>query len=161
MSGNALDDVDRGLLHFLQRDARNSTSTEMGEALGIAASTVRNRLDRLEGAGIVTGYVPVIDYDAAGYPLQVLFTATAPEEPPDVGRQVLEREGVVAVRELLAGSEDLRVEAVGSGTRHVARIADDLGDLGVEIVRTDVLETRHRQPFDHFGDDVVDEKGPG
>lgn len=158
MSAYALDDVDKGILYYLQQDARNSTSTEMGEALNIAASTVRNRLDRLEDEGVIKGYIPEIDYERAGYQLHVLFTATAPDEPDDVGRAVLEQEGVVTVRELLAGSENLHIEAVGKGTKHLTRIADSLRDMGIEIERSEVLKRRRHQPFNHFGSRIARER---
>jgi len=53
-----LDEVDHGILYYLQQDARNSTSTEMAEELDITASTVRNRLARLEDEGVIEKYVP-------------------------------------------------------------------------------------------------------
>lgn len=41
-----LDNVDRGILHLLQLDARNTTAQEIGDKTGVSPSTVRNRIDR-------------------------------------------------------------------------------------------------------------------
>lgn len=45
-----LDGIDEGILYLLQRDARRITTKEMTEQVGVSASTVRNRIDRLEEA---------------------------------------------------------------------------------------------------------------
>lgn len=145
-----LDDTDKSILYYLQQDARNSTSTEMAEQLDVAASTVRNRLARMENEGVIERYVPQLNYEKAGYQLRVLFTCTAPDEPENFGRDILDQEGVVAVRELLAGTENLHVEVVGTDTQHLTEIADSLRDMGLEIVRSDVLKTQLHQPFNHF-----------
>jgi DNA-binding Lrp family transcriptional regulator len=150
MSPDVLDDVDRGVLYHLQRDARNSTSTEMGERLGVAASTVRNRVNRLEERGVIEGYRTAIDYEKAGFHLHILFACTVQDDVDAVAEAVMEQEGVVAVRELLAGSENLHVEAVGTGTDELTEVADVLRDLGLDIERSMVLKNERRQPFTRF-----------
>ncbi|WP_435176643.1 Lrp/AsnC family transcriptional regulator [Halorussus sp. AFM4] len=159
MDAYELDDVDKTILYYLQQDARNSTSTDMAEELDIAASTVRNRLARMEEEGVIEQYVPQLDYEKAGFQLRVLFTCTAPDDAENFGQDVLEQEGVVAVRELLAGTENLHVEAVGTDTDHLTDIADSLRELGLDIVRSDVLKTQLHQPFAHFGTAVEAEEG--
>jgi DNA-binding Lrp family transcriptional regulator len=67
-----LDEIDRGILHALQEDARHTTTEETGEAVGVSASTVRNRVEDLEASGVIRGYSPHVDYAGAGYDLNVL-----------------------------------------------------------------------------------------
>lgn len=43
-----LDRTDKAILHVLQDDARNVTTEAIGERVGLAASTVANRLSALE-----------------------------------------------------------------------------------------------------------------
>ncbi|PSP52404.1 hypothetical protein BRC67_04665 [Halobacteriales archaeon QH_3_68_24] len=68
-----LDNVDRGILYMLQEDARNTTSEDIADKTGVSASTIRNRLERLEDDGVIRGYHPEIDYEAANLPLRVMF----------------------------------------------------------------------------------------
>lgn len=151
-----LDATDRGILYLLQQNARDTTTTEIAEAVGVAPSTVRNRIERLEERGVVKGYVPDVDYERAGFELHILFTCTAQKQPSEeYVRDILDLHGVVTVRKLLAGDQNLHVEAVGTSTDDVSQIAQDLQEAGLEIVRSEVLEKVVVQPFDHFGDDVA------
>lgn len=47
---------------------------ELSRTVGVARGTVQARLDRLERAGIVTGYGPDVDVAAAGFPVQAFVT---------------------------------------------------------------------------------------
>ncbi|ELY33547.1 AsnC family transcriptional regulator [Natrialba magadii ATCC 43099] len=57
----------------------------------------------------------------------------------------------MTVRRLLAGEQNLHVEAVGTGTQDLSQIANSLQECGLDIVRSEVLEETVRQPFNHFG----------
>jgi DNA-binding Lrp family transcriptional regulator len=156
--GYKLDEVDRGILHMLQKDARNNTTREIGNAAGVSPGTVRNRIEKLEEAGVLRGYVPDIDYERAGFQLHILFTCTAHDPSNTLTADILEKHGVVEVRKLLAGEENYHVEAIGTGTNDVSAIANSIRDCGLEIVRSDVLDEEHVQPFNHFGTEVMVEE---
>ena len=47
---------------------------ELARLLGVARGTVQARLDRLERAGVVTGYGPDVDLAAAGFAVQAFVT---------------------------------------------------------------------------------------
>lgn len=146
-----LDNVDRGILHLLQLDARNTTAQEIGDKTGVSPSTVRNRIERLESDGVITGYHPQIDYEAAGLPLRVLFVVTAePTERSDTVEDLLAIKGVVDVRETLTGKRNLYVETVGTTTTDITRMTDAVHELGLEIESSDILKQHRSQPFDHF-----------
>ncbi len=149
--GRELDNVDRGILYHLQRDARNTTTDEMAETVGVSASTIRNRIKALEDDGIIKGYHPEIDYEAANLPLRVLFVCTAPAtNQSEFVQQMLEIQGVVDVREMLVGRRNIYVEVVGTSTKDITRITDTLHDSGVTIDSSEIMRERHMQPFDHF-----------
>jgi len=61
-----LDDLDVAILRGLNEDARRSYR-DLARALGVSISTVSNRVKGLEGEGVITGYVPVIDPKRIGY----------------------------------------------------------------------------------------------
>jgi hypothetical protein len=42
-----------GSLHLLQQDARDATIETMGELVGVSASTVRNRTETMDSAGVI------------------------------------------------------------------------------------------------------------
>lgn len=149
--GPALDNVDRGILHLLQLDARNTTAREIAEQTDVSPSTVRNRINAMEAAGVIRGYHPQIDYEAANLPLQILFVITAP--PTDRSERVEELlgiKGIVDVRETLTGRRNLYVEAVGTTTTDITRITDAIHELGLEIESSEIVNQHRSQPFDHF-----------
>lgn len=152
-----LDDVDKGILYMLQRDARGITTEQMGERVGVSASTVRNRIENLEEAGIIRGYYPDVDYDKAGLQLYVEIICSAPNpKREELAREAREVSGIVAIREVLNGKENIQIDAVGTESDDVARITDELSDLGLEVVNTKIIKETYTQPFNHFGQNLVE-----
>ena len=146
-----LDNVDRGILYMLQQDARNTTSEDIADKTGVSASTIRNRLDRLEGDGIIEGYHPKIDYEAANLPLHVMFIITAPpKQRTDIVNRMLNIQGVVNVREMITGKRNIQTEVVGRDTSDIVRITDAIHDLGVEVESSEIMKREKVQPFNHF-----------
>lgn len=153
-----LDSVDRGILYLLQRDARNTTTTGIGEAIGVSSTTVGNRINRLENEGVITGYLPTIDYEKAGLDHHLLVVATAPiADRERLADEALRVHGVVNVRELLTHHRNLALELVAAERRHVEVALAELGELGLDLVRIDMLKRELDRPVDRIGDDVVDE----
>ena len=64
------DDRNRELLALLRDDPRMATS-EVARRVGMSAPVVRERLLRLEEAGVIAGYRLVLDPAALGYPICV------------------------------------------------------------------------------------------
>ena len=149
--GRDLDDIDRSILYLLQQDARNTTAQEIADTAGVSASTVRNRIERLEDDGIIRGYHPEIDYEAANLPLQLTFVITAPpRELQHYSEQIRGIQGIIDVREMLTGRRNLFVDAVGTNSKDITRITDTIHDLGIEIETSEMMRRRHVQPFNHF-----------
>lgn len=146
-----LDNVDRGILHLLQLDARNTTAQEIGDKIGVSPSTVRNRIDQLDADGVITGYHTTIDYEAADFPFEVMFVVTAPPtERSSAVEDILEIKGVVDIRETLTGRRNIYVEAVGASTSDVTRLSNAIHDLGLQIDSSEIMKQRRVQPFNHF-----------
>lgn len=154
----SLDETDEAILYLLQHDARGITTTEMGDQVGVSASTIRNRIEDLEERGVLRGYHPVVDYDKAGLQLHVFFICSAPNpERESLARNAREVKGVVAVYEVLNGTDNIQIEAVGTDTDDMARINDALSDIGLEVINSKVIKSTHLQPYDHFGRGIVEE----
>ncbi len=68
-----LDTLDVRLLELL-RDHPRAGVLELSRLAGVARATVSARLGRMESAGVVTGYGPDVDLEAAGFPVQAFAT---------------------------------------------------------------------------------------
>lgn len=158
MTSFDLDDVDRGILHLLQEDARNNSAADIADEVGVAPNTVRNRIERLKERGIIRGYHPHIDYEKAGYQLRVIFVCTVPiADRREIADAVLTIDGVIRVIETLSGHENLAVEAVGESGDDITTIASQLEESGCEIRDEWFLKNTRVQPFDHFGVEALEE----
>lgn len=148
-----LDEVDWGILHSLQVDARTTTAQEIADEVGASASTVRNRIDRLETEGIIEGYHLNLNYEHANLPLQFLFVCTAdPDERTEIVEHILEIQGVINVREMLTGRRNLYVEVIGTSTADVSRITDAIHALNLAIESSEMIRQRCVQPFNYPSD---------
>lgn len=146
-----LDDVDEGVLFALQRDARNLTTDEIASEVNVSASTVRNRIEKLETGGVVEGYEPKINYERAGFSLRVLFVCTAdPAEREAVAEKVLNVIGVVNVTEMLTSEQNLYVEVIATNTRDLSRVTGELNEHGLSIHSSEIVTSKYSQPWGHF-----------
>lgn len=151
MEDYALDEIDRGILHSLQEEARHITTEDMGDIVGVSASTVRNRIAKMESAGIIRGYHPEIDYERAGYQLHVVFHCVAStNERSDATERALGIKGVIEVNELLGGEANVFIEAIAEDTDMLARITDEIAALPLDIRQSLIFRRSYVQPFNHF-----------
>ena len=68
-----IDETDRKILAALSRRGRSSYK-EIGDAVGLTRPAVRERILRMEEAGVISGYSADIDTDALGRALHVMIT---------------------------------------------------------------------------------------
>lgn len=68
-----IDSLDLALLTAL-RDNPRAGALQLSRLTTVARATVQARLDRLERAGVITGYGPDIDLASAGYGVQAFVT---------------------------------------------------------------------------------------
>lgn len=156
MPPEPLDEVDRGILHLLQEDARHLTRVDMAERLGVSDGTVRNRIQRMEENGVIEGYVPTLNYAAAGFPLQIVFGCSVPvTERAEKAARALELRGVVDIREMMTPSENIRVVVAATHTDDISRTAMALEELGLELDSEELMRHQYVRPFNHFGVEAV------
>lgn len=153
-----IDPTDQGILYLLQQDARNNTTSGIGERVGVSSTTVGNRITKLEDESIITGYTPTLNYEKTGLDHHLLLTATAPMgERSELAEEALDEHGVVTVRELLTYHENLELEIATSTRAELEQTLNDLAALGLELVRNELLKRELHRPADNFGKEVVDE----
>jgi len=147
-----VDEIDKRILHYLARDARNTAAPEIADEMDVTPATIRNRIRQLEAEGIVRGYLADVDYKSIEGHVTYQFSCTAPIPERDrLAQSALEVPGVITVRELMAGKANLVVTAVGSDTSDINRIAGDLSNLGIEIEEESVMQGEYHRPYDPFG----------
>ncbi|MBX0305397.1 Lrp/AsnC family transcriptional regulator [Haloarcula salinisoli] len=158
MAEDPLNNLDRRILHLLQVDARGATDTNIASETDVTGTTVHNRIEQLEEEGIILGYNPEINYERAGYPMRVLFIcSTELSERSEMAQKALEVRGVVNVREMLAGEENLHVEVVAESTSDVKESTQQLDELGLRTITSNILAEEHVQPWNHFHQEMAGE----
>ena len=156
--GEELDDVDRGILRRLQRDARNSRPPDIADHVDVTANTVRSRIERLEARGVIRGYHPHVDYERAGYALRVGLRCAAPTvDVPDLVEALLAVEGVVRVTEMLSSTENLAVELVAADADRLPAMVAEIRGLGLTITDEWFIRRDHANPAFGFAADTGEE----
>lgn len=157
MSTLSIDRHDLALLDALQRSG-DATNAVLGEAVHLSASQVSRRLQRLQEAGLITGYAALLDPAALGLDV-IAFAHVVLERHGGVRTEAFE-EGVAALPEVL------ECFSVSGNADYVLRIvAPDLAafsDLmmkrlltlpGVAQVKTNIalskVKETHELPLDH------------
>ena len=88
-----LDEINRRLLQELQSDAR-VTMAELGRRINLSAPAVAERVQRLERAGVITGYRAEVDPKAIGFPIAAVVrirpTTRQLQKIPELAREMPE-----------------------------------------------------------------------
>lgn len=157
MSDSDVDEIDRAILHALQKDARNNTNAAISDRVSVSASTVGKRIARLEKRGVIKAHRTEIDYEKAGFPLHVLFICTARiTEREALIERALKLEGVINVRELMTGQENVHIQVVGASNDDITHIAHELDDMGYTVTDEILLRAEHERPSTHFEEGSAD-----
>lgn len=109
-----LDDIDRRILAALQQDGRMTTQ-ELADRVGLSASPCARRVRLLEEAGIIKGYVAVLDQARVGLPISVFASVKLErqrEEELDRFSDAVTRWPEVADCYLMTGQRDYLLRIV-------------------------------------------------
>ena len=143
-----LDNTDLKILEALQEDAMQ-TYTIIGKRLGIAHSTVYDRIKRMEEYGIIKKYAAVIDAEKAGKKTitAIMTVYTDPKESEKVAEKLCKAPEVLEVYTSL--SEELLIIA-----KVVAQNQENLHDFiansvaplpGVLRIRTSIVTKKFKE----------------
>lgn len=149
-----LDRIDAEILRLLQNDARLSNK-QIAAAVGLAPSSVHDRLKRLWAEGVLTGLHAEVAPQAMGVGLEaLLMIELAKHERATVDRFLDEIVEIPEVRSahLITGRYDLVVHVVARDTRHLKDLALDrfTNRPGVTRIETSIIyetRTRHELPL--------------
>jgi Lrp/AsnC family transcriptional regulator, leucine-responsive regulatory protein len=140
-----VDERDRKILGLLQEDARLGYA-EIGARVGLAASSVHDRVRKLEKAGVIRGYGAEVDYEGAGFPISAIVSlALRPGSPGDVPARIAEFDLVESCYSV-AGDNSYALVVRAPSTKDLEELLDALrAKLEVVTRATIVLST----PFEH------------
>ena len=116
-----MDEVDRGIVACLLRDAR-ATYAEIGGEVGLSAPAVKRRVDRLLDSGAIRGFTALVDPAALGWTteayVEVYYKGTV--SPQDLRRSL---EGVPEVVGActISGAADALIHMLASDIGHLER----------------------------------------
>jgi Lrp/AsnC family leucine-responsive transcriptional regulator len=90
------DERDLEIIAALQEDAR-ATYADIGRRVGLAASSVHERVRKLERSGVIRGYRAVVDPEALGLFVTALIAVTPldPTQPDDLPERIADVAEVV------------------------------------------------------------------
>ncbi len=138
-----MDAIDQQIIEMLRRDARAPLKV-IAAAVGLARSSVAERIARLKAAGVIIGYrAEIAPEHAGGAGAVVLIELTSTPQPETVARIVAD--SAVMRCYSLAGGIDLLVEISTAHGKGLNEIRDRLCALsGVSAVRTHFILRREK-----------------
>jgi DNA-binding Lrp family transcriptional regulator len=143
-----IDDLDRQIVAELVRDARQSYAV-IGKRVGLSASAVKRRTDRLCRDGAVVGFSAVLNPEVAGSTEAFVELYCRDPLAPEIIGQVLDRHPQVIAAYIVSGEPDalvhLRTGTVAELDEALEQIRDE---LRVERTRSSVVlaPLLHRLP---------------
>jgi DNA-binding Lrp family transcriptional regulator len=129
-----LDALDVALLEAV-REHRSAGPLELSRLRGVARGTVSARLQRLEEAGVVTGWGPDVDVRAAGFGVQAFVTLEIAQGAIDAVRRDLEALPGVLEAHAATGSGDVLVRVAARSHEALQQMLVDL-DRSAAVARS-------------------------
>lgn len=143
-----LDELDFKILEALQQDSRQ-TYTAIGELLGIAHSTVYDRIKKMEHYGVIKKYTALMDAEKAGAKnIMALMTIyTEPKESEKVAEKLCEAPEVLEVYTSLSEELQIIVKIIAENQERLhAFIANSVAPLpGVLRIRTSIVTKKFKE----------------
>lgn len=149
-----IDRIDVEIIKLLQNDARLSNK-QVAAAVGLAPSSVHDRLKRLWADRVLTGFYAEVDPSVMGVGLEaLLMIELSKHERATVDRFLEEVVKFPEVRSayLITGRHDIVVHVVARDTRHLKDLALDrfTSRPGVMRIETSIIyetKTKHELPM--------------
>lgn len=120
-----LDEIDRGLLAALTRNARQPVS-EIARSLGVARTTVQARIERLESAGVIAGYTIRAQISPASLIRAYVLVQAEPRRTAHVGA-ILQKFPEIESLHSTSGRFDLAAQIAAPDTAQLDAALDRIG----------------------------------
>lgn len=142
----ALDALDVALLASLRAHPR-AGALELSRVTGVARATVSARLQRLEDAGVLTGYGPDVDLAAAGFGVEAFVTLEIAQGAIDEVQRDLEAIPGLLEAHATTGSGDVLCRVAASSHEGLQQILVDLNRSPAVVRSTSVVALSCLVPF--------------
>lgn len=153
-----LDAKDLEILKALQEDSRQSY-TAIGKRMGIAHSTVYDRVRRMEVQKVIKNYTAVVDLEKAGVKkiMAIMTVYTDPKETERVAEKLAESPEVLEVYTSLSDELLIMTKVVAASQESLhAFVANSVAPLmGVLRIRTSIV-TRKLKETNFLINDCLD-----
>jgi Lrp/AsnC family leucine-responsive transcriptional regulator len=136
---HSLDRVDCSIIVVLQEDGRKSFA-EIGKRVGLSATSVGERVRRLEQSGVIGGYYASIVPAAVGYPVAAFILARPNGPDARFVKVASERPELLACHRV-TGEFSFLAQAVVRDVKHLEELLNYLEPAAAHIVTLVVLST--------------------
>jgi Lrp/AsnC family leucine-responsive transcriptional regulator len=152
----ALDDTDLKILEALQKDA-TQTYAAIGKSLGVAHSTIYDRIKRMEEHEIIKKYTALIDIEKAGTKniTAIMTIYTDPKESEKVAEKLSNSPEVLEVYTSLSEELQIIAKVVAENQENLHMfIANSVAPLpGVLRIRTSIVTKKFKETQFLIGND--------
>lgn len=136
---DSLDELDTRILALLSKDARRSCR-QLAEKLDVASGTVYNRVRKMTEAGVIKGYIPLLDHTKLGYGLMSLILIQVEgQRLTDVEKELAQNAEVMAVYDITGEFDVAVVARFKSQASMNAFIKDTLKNPSIRRTVTNVV----------------------
>ena len=138
-----LDDLDRGILGLLLRDARTPVS-QIADQIGLSRPAVAERIEKLERSGILRGTTAVLDPTALGREVTAFVAARGPildAKQWKQFRELMNSDDEILEVHTVAGEDCFLVKVRAASTEALGRLLrEQIGTIkGVRSTRTTIV----------------------
>lgn len=138
-----IDTIDQSILEQLQKDARLSFA-EVGRAINLSASAVRERILKMEDLGIIKKYSIEVDHQKLGFDLEAFILVKVFHGKLKSFLHAIPNIPEIQNAYRILGNQNVQLKVVLKNQLHLQRLIDTLmtfGDTNTMLILSDVSST--------------------
>jgi len=143
-----LDLTDHAIIKHLQRDGRTSVA-HLARAINLSPSATADRVHRLTGGGVITGYSITVDSEALGYTVTAFVRLAYPSGNYKPFHDLVDSTPEVIEAHHVTGADCFLIKVLARSMRDLERITGRLATLGgitTSVVYSSPVPSRHLTP---------------
>lgn len=149
MESKLIDAYNRKILMELQYDGRISY-TELGKKVGLTGPAVKERVHKLEEAGVIKGYRVRLDLSKLGYTMTAIINFKM--NPGSIRKFIDELAHIPEVMEVnrITGGDNMIIKVALKETRHLEKLINRFIEYGVpttSIVLSTPIQDKVMDPW--------------